>query len=309
MRQHAERSLIADAGFDITNLAFGDFPRESASRDELARLRLANLMHSTLQVDEVLHTFVSEVQRSIRRFSFRYRNREEDVIYDEGRAYAHRANYHIDLHGTSLGHVTISRCQPFTPEDLRLFESMLCTLVHPLRNALLHERALRSATIDPLTGVQNRNGLRQHLDHQVLLAARHGTPICVMMIDIDFFKAINDTHGHATGDHVLVETVRQICAVTRNSDVVFRYGGEEFVVVLSNTTLAGGRRLAERVRESVRKSVAQTLGSGLAVTVSIGVSDWQPDDSATTLLHRADSRLYRAKHTGRDRVVCADEPV
>lgn len=308
MRQHAERSLIANLGFDITNLAFGDFPRESAPLDELARLRMANLMHTSLLVDEVLHTFVSEAQRSMRRFSFRYRNQEQDVIYDEGRAYAHRANYHIDLHGTSLGHVTISRSQPFSPEDLKLFESMLCTLVYPLRNALLHERALRSATIDPLTGVQNRNGLRQHLDHQVLLAARHGTPICVMMIDIDFFKAINDTHGHATGDHVLVETARQICAATRNSDVVFRYGGEEFVVVLSNTTLAGGRRLAERVRESVRKSVARTLGSQLAVTVSIGVSAWQSDDSATTLLNRADSRLYRAKHAGRDRVVCADEP-
>lgn len=306
MLQPAERSVIADAGFDTTNLAFGDFPRESGPIAELARLRMANLMHSSLLVDEVLHTFVLESQRSIRRFSFRYRNHDEDVIYDEGRTYSHRANYHIDLHGTSLGNVTISRSQPFSPEDLRQFESLLCTLVYPLRNALLHERALRSATIDPLTGVQNRNGLRQHLDHQVLLATRHGSSLCVMMIDIDFFKSINDAHGHAVGDHVLVETARQICAATRTSDVVFRYGGEEFVVVLSNTGLEGGRRLAERVRESVRKAAARAIGGNLSVTVSIGVSEWQTEDSATSLLNRADARLYHAKHTGRDRVVCAD---
>ena len=302
MIHHAELSLIADAGYDTTNLAFGDFQREGGSISELLRLRMANVLHGSLVVDEVLHLFVREAQTHIRRFSFRYRNAEEDVFYDEGRAYAHRANYHLDLHGSSLGTIIISRSQPFSPEDLRLFESMLCTLVFPLRNALLHERALRSATIDPLTGVQNRNGLRQHLDHQVLLAARHGTPTCVMMIDIDYFKSINDSHGHAAGDHVLIDTVRQITAATRTSDAVFRYGGEEFVVVLSNTSLDGARRLAERVRESVRKS----RGSALSVTVSIGVSAWQPDDSATTLLNRADARLYSAKHQGRNRVVSED---
>ena len=302
----AELSLIADAGYDTTNLAFGDFQRDSGPTSELLRLRMANALHGSLVVDEVLQRFVREAQTHIRRFSFRYRNREEDVIYDEGRAYAHRANYHLDLHGSSLGNITISRSQPFSPEDLRLFESMLCTLVFPLRNALLYERALRSATIDPLTGVQNRNGLRQHLDHQVLLAARHGTPLCVMMVDIDYFKAINDTHGHAAGDHVLIETARQITAATRTSDGVFRYGGEEFVVVLSSTNLDGGRRLAERVRESVRKSRGKAHGNALSVTVSIGVSAWQTDDSATTLLHRADARLYGAKHQGRDRVVSED---
>lgn len=306
MTHQAELSLIADAGFDTTNLAFGDFHRDTGPVSELMRLRMANVLHASLIVDEVLQLFVREAQRHIRRFSFRYRNREEDVIYDEGRAYAHRANYHLDLHGTSLGHITISRSQPFSPEDLRLFESMLCTLVFALRNALLHERALRSATIDPLTGVQNRNGLRQHLDHQVLLAARHGTPLCVMMVDIDFFKSINDNHGHAAGDHVLIETARQITAAIRTSDAVFRYGGEEFVVVLNNTHLEGGRRLAERVRESVRKSVTKALGNALSVTVSIGVSAWQPDDSATTLLNRADTRLYSAKHQGRNRVVSED---
>ena len=96
--------------------------------------------------------------------------------------------------------------------------------------------------------------------------------------------------------------MRQITAATRTSDAVFRYGGEEFVVVLSNTSLDGARRLAERVRESVRKS----RGSALSVTVSIGVSAWQPDDSATTLLNRADARLYSAKHQGRNRVVSED---
>jgi diguanylate cyclase (GGDEF)-like protein len=123
------------------------------------------------------------------------------------------------------------------------------------------------------------------------------------MLDVDFFKAINDQHGHLAGDHVLIETVRNVVKATRNSDVVFRYGGEEFVVVLSNTGPEGAERLAKRICAAVSDGVVKPADLPIKVTVSIGVAAWEQGDAMASLLERADHRLYEAKTTGRNRVV------
>ncbi len=304
MNKPAELSLVAEYGAAVMGnpqLSRAALPTPALS--DRARLQMANTLQTTLMVDEVLRLFTNEARQIVSPFSLRYRNHADSVMYDEGRTYPNRISYDLDLHGASLGCITLSRSHAFSEDEIALFELMLCTLVYPLRNALMYERAIRSATIDPLTGIQNRTGLRQHLEHQVELCSRHGTPLSVLMVDVDFFKAINDQHGHLAGDHVLIETVRNVVKATRNSDVVFRYGGEEFVVVLSNTGPEGAERLAKRICSAVSDGVVKPADLPIKVTVSIGVAAWEQGDAMASLLERADHRLYEAKTTGRNRVV------
>ncbi len=308
MTNHAELALATERSFDAaTSRESAAFSPEARLLSDQSRLRISNAMQASLLVQDVLQLFVAEGRRIVRRFNLRYQNDKDGHAYSEGRVHPNCVTYHLDLHGTQLGRVTFSRATAFSDDEVALFELMLCLLVYPLRNALMYERALKSATIDPLTGVQNRTGMYQHLEHQVLLSTRHGTPLSFMMIDIDFFKSINDTHGHLVGDHVLTQTAGNICRATRTSDVVFRYGGEEFSVVLNNTPLDGAKRLADRVCNAVRQSVIKHTGHDITVTVSIGVSQWKEEETVSDLLARADRHLYLAKTSGRNRVVTGGE--
>jgi diguanylate cyclase (GGDEF)-like protein len=162
------------------------------------------------------------------------------------------------------------------------------------------QRALVQQTLtDPLTGAYNR----RHLAHQLELLARPGPDVVCMnalvAIDIDHFKAINDRHGHAVGDAVLVACVKVLSARKRQSDMLFRTGGEEFVLLLPRTSAQD----AQRVAESLRARIAEAdLLPGHPVTVSLGVGVQQPNHSPDDWLNAADSALYGAKHNGRNRV-------
>lgn len=270
-------------------------------------LRISNALQSSLYVKDVIHAFTVEARRIVRRISLRYRNRGEGLAFQEGRLQLHRCTYELTLLGKSLGEITFMRSQPFTVDDQALIEVMLCALVYPLRNALMYERALKTALTDPLTGVHNRGSMEQHLEHQVLVSVRHNTPLSVLMIDIDHFKSINDTHGHMVGDAVLSDVAKAIVKCTRNSDVVFRYGGEEFVVILTNTRSVGAQLLGQRICHAVANGRLDISGTQIAVTVSVGVAELTAGDGSVDLLERADKQLYRAKVRGRNQVVTPDD--
>jgi len=139
----------------------------------------------------------------------------------------------------------------------------------------------------------------------VLVSERHNTALSLIMIDVDLFKSINDTFGHVVGDVVLRAVANAIVTCTRDSDVVFRYGGEEFVVVLTNTEGAGADFLAERIRQSIEALEIEALSNHTSITISAGVAQLVTGDTAMSLLQRADELLYRAKQTGRNRVVAS----
>ncbi|MBI5068182.1 MAG: diguanylate cyclase [Deltaproteobacteria bacterium] len=160
----------------------------------------------------------------------------------------------------------------------------------------------RQASRDPLTGVLNRLGFNHVIAREFAGARRHGRSLSVVMLDLDHFKRVNDEHGHAAGDEVLVKAARLLQANVRESDLVARWGGEEFIVVASGTPAAGAVRLAEKVRALLE---ATSLGPCGAVTGSLGVAEMQAGDTIEGLLHRADQALYRAKGDGRNRVACA----
>lgn len=186
-----------------------------------------------------------------------------------------------------------------------------------VENALNRARLLRSGFTDALTGWNNRRYLQVRMNEELARAQRDNSRLVCLMLDVDRFKRVNDTWGHATGDAVLREVASRIESQVRGSDVAARYGGEEFVVLLPNTDDIAGEKLAERIRSTIAAAPFDLPnGERITITVSIGIAGVIPDagtgDLKTlgeSLIARADVALYRAKSAGRDRVqVAADEP-
>ena len=159
---------------------------------------------------------------------------------------------------------------------------------------------------DPLTGLANRRHFRAVLDRTIDMVARSGEPALLLMVDIDFFKKVNDTHGHPAGDQVLLAVAKALAKCVRPMDTVARYGGEEFAVVLPNCHTFFGVTVAERIRQTIQNmQVPIASGQVLNVTASIGgayAPEWVRS-TAALWTERADVQLYRAKHEGRNRVI------
>ena len=166
------------------------------------------------------------------------------------------------------------------------------------------------ALVDALTQLGNRRAFDLELPNQVKIARRKGTPLSIMVIDIDFFKSVNDRYGHLVGDDVLKMLSQRLLANMRFYDMPFRYGGEEFVITLSDTDLAEGHAIAERLRQSIVTRPFEIdcdvdTSALLPLTISVGLSELRLEDDlqGRSFFHRADQNLFQAKTTGRNRVV------
>lgn len=166
--------------------------------------------------------------------------------------------------------------------------------------------SLEMAITDQLTGLHNRRYMSRHLDTLLANAQKNERPLAFVIMDIDYFKQVNDTHGHDIGDEVLKEFAARIAANTRGIDLACRYGGEEFVVAMPDTDMTFAYNIAERLRQSIETTpikISRAPGQ-LNITISIGIAKAEgASDTAEQLLHRADQALYRAKRSGRNRVV------
>lgn len=170
-----------------------------------------------------------------------------------------------------------------------------------------HQKAqlVRLATTDPLTGLANRRKFMEAAAEEVERIRRYARPLCLLMLDIDHFKVINDTYGHDAGDEALRVFSNTVQANLRDTDLAGRLGGEEFAVLLVETDITGALDLANRLRQAVADIQMVVNDKEIRFTVSIGVSGFQPDDGVERLLHRADLALYEAKGRGRNQVICA----
>lgn len=163
------------------------------------------------------------------------------------------------------------------------------------------------AVTDPLTLLFNRRYLMDRLDEQLARTVRYGTPVSLVMIDLDRFKQVNDTYGHPMGDEVLRNTSRLLRSEIRATDFAARFGGEELVLVLPQTDLEGASRLAEALRQKIEAQVHRCGEAFVRATASFGVAAAGPKDTSEALLHRADRALFEAKRAGRNRVVLAGD--
>ena len=179
-----------------------------------------------------------------------------------------------------------------------------------VENVLLHEEAQRLSITDGLTGVWNRRYFLMQFPQVIAAAQRFQRPFSVLMLDLDSFKAINDTYGHQRGDAILVEFAKRVDRVIREVDTFARYGGEEFICLLSETDVQGARITAEKILDAVRSEPFGGPGEQpLTITVSIGVASYpHHGDTYKALVGAADKALYKAKQDGRDRVRTASEP-
>jgi len=190
---------------------------------------------------------------------------------------------------------------------------LLCLLVTAIVLTLVslairryQQRIAALATTDVLTELPNRRGFDILAEQALQEAKREQSPLCAVLLDLDNFKLINDEHGHLAGDEVLQRFARQLRDKLRQSDILCRWGGEEFILLLKNTDRQAAHDLAEKLRQQCAEQRYAIAGQTLQVTASLGLSQWQPGESLHSLLGRTDRALYRAKQSGRDRV-CVEQ--
>jgi diguanylate cyclase (GGDEF)-like protein len=209
-----------------------------------------------------------------------------------------------------VGVISIARRgREFTEQERDLFAYLAGQATLSIENVDLHETVQEQAITDELTGLFNVRQFHSRLENEIERAERFGTPLALVMLDIDRFKSVNDTYGHPQGDRVLVEVARVLRRLSRDVDLPARYGGEEMAVVLPQTDLAGAEQGAERMREAIEAMQIQRLDGGglLRITASFGVASF-PGHAAgkSGLIAAADGALYRAKRGGRNRVERAE---
>jgi diguanylate cyclase (GGDEF)-like protein len=220
----------------------------------------------------------------------------------------HEVQVHPIRHGVvTVGALVVAYAQHSTPESDAILRATLPGLGVAVNNSLNHADLQRVAALDALTGVYNRRFGLQRLGEEFGRAGRSGDPLGLLMIDLDHFKDVNDTYGHLVGDRVLQTVVRAARQVLREGDVILRYGGEEFVIVLPGAGHDDLVRMSERVRRAASEAVVTEGDQHISVTLSIGAAGL-PDSratDATELIGLADGALYTAKSSGRDRSVVA----
>lgn len=207
---------------------------------------------------------------------------------------------------TVLGRLALAPLVPLDAKDKQLISVIAREIAGPVRMATLVEEAQRLATVDPLTGLMNRRAFLSSLDLEFERSMRLGYPVSLIMLDVDHFKHINDQRGHASGDNVLAAMGKLLAHNARRVDLVARWGGEEFIVLLAATEGENARAAAERLRGEVAAMVVgDAEGEPVAVTASLGLAVRGANESAQDLIDRADRAMYAAKSQGRNRVVVA----
>ncbi len=207
---------------------------------------------------------------------------------------------------TRLGALAMAPRKASLDADVELIDILANELGGALRTATLVEESRRLARYDALTSLFNRRAFAEQATHELTRAKRHAASLSTILMDIDHFKNINDTHGHASGDKVLQAIGELLGTLARSTDVCARWGGEEFVILLPEADHAGGMQVAERTREAIEDlELYSDEGVRIPVTASLGVTTLRSSDSIDTFLDRADKAMYVAKTSGRN-LVCSD---
>ena len=281
----------------------GPIPSQShwlATSNNVQNLQIGAALQTSLDISEILEIFSRELKNTIPHDGFCFRSEEQDIMFHNGVPENHKFECELNLMGKCLGEFALYRTQEFSEIELIELEDLVCTLLYPLRNALCYQQAVNASIKDPLTGLNNRLSLDESLAREIQLAHRKENPLALIALDLDHFKNINDSYGHSCGDEVLRYVSGKIQGALRGCDQVFRYGGEEFVILLTDTNKAGAKLVAERIRSSIAAS--QCGETAIQITASLGIAFLEKIDTATRLFDKADKALYQAKDSGRNRI-------
>ncbi|MET0846023.1 MAG: GGDEF domain-containing protein [Pseudomonas sp.] len=307
MKSPSQTNAIDFDSAKLHRLGFGQQPPVLERPFSLAQLRqqLGQQLQTSLEPQRILGLFFREIQRLVPLDALTFQHPASDLRMELGHRGHHSVSYSLSHEGENLGEVVFRRNQRFSEYEQGNLESLLSTLLFPIRNALLYRAATQSALRDPLTGTGNRIAMDQTLQREIEMSRRHLMPLSLLMLDIDHFKNVNDNYGHSAGDDVLKAVAAAIKNQLRNVDMVFRFGGEEFLILLSNTNREAAAMVGERLRFAAQAQNYKADGNMVELTVSLGCSTLLPGESAESLLRRADSALYVAKREGRNRLAMA----
>ena len=307
MKSPSQTNAIDFDSAKLQRLGFGQQPPILERPVSLAQLRqqLCLQLQTSLEPQRILGLFFREIQRLVPLDALSYEHKATDLRLEFGQRGHHSISYSLSHEGEHLGELVFLRNQRFSDQEQGHLESLLSALLFPMRNTLLYRAATQSALRDPLTDTGNRIAMDQTLQREIDMSRRHLQPLSLLMLDIDHFKRINDDHGHSAGDEVLKAVAAAIKSQLRNVDMVFRFGGEEFLILLSNTGREAAALVGERLRFATQAKEYSADGKSVELTVSLGCSTLLPGESAESLLRRADSALYVAKREGRNRLAMA----
>ena len=268
-------------------------------------MELSGKLQTTLDLESLIELFAQVIQSQFNYDTLSYKTPDSDLELSYGqREGRNRFSYDLKVLDTELGVVEMTRGRKLRQTEIEQLENLLAALLYPLRNALLYRTAIHSAFIDSLTGVKNRSAFDSNFSRDVEYSHRKASELSLIVLDIDHFKRINDNYGHIVGDNVLRHLAQCVEKTIRSSDALYRYGGEEFAIVLNGTDEEGALLLAERIRQNVQELVVDSL-KDVHISVSSGVAVLAENENAARLFERADRALYRAKREGRNRVKTA----
>lgn len=271
-------------------------PHTISARDfaPLQPQELGQVLQTTLDVYDLLKRFHHVLQAQVNYHSFHFADTDHQYRLSIGTQAAVETIFQLTLHGNTLGEIRFTKPCPFTPQESQLIENALSQLIYPLHNAITYNTVVMHSLTCPLTQLGNRSLFDQTIQREINLAHRHQSTFALLLFDIDNFKQINDQQGHLAGDAVLRGIGKLLLQLKRNTDYAFRYGGDEFVLILSQSNIEGALLVAERIRQQIELK--------LKITVSMGLTHCKPQDTFEKLFQRADSALYLAKAKGKNQI-------
>lgn len=270
-----------------------------------AQIKLLQALQISLTPQDQVSVLFRHIQPIVNLSGIQLTLHNRETSYKAGRMAVHSCNYRLVLEDTYLGELSCYRGRRFSDDEMISLESVIGSFAYALRNALRYQDALALALLDPLTLLGNRAALEAAIKRELPFAERHQQDLSILMVDVDYFKSINDTHGHDKGDQVLREIAKTLQTICRETDMIYRYGGEEFLVILRNTSTQGAHIIAERLRQQIAKTPIAIRDGMICPTVSIGISSLHHGckEKSTALFKRADKALYKAKAAGRNCVM------
>jgi diguanylate cyclase (GGDEF)-like protein len=273
-------------------------------RDQLLserdQLTLHQRLLGTLDLGVLINRFFGWLSEKQLVSGIEYTNPIGNISLATGNPKPHKAKYMLRLEQHYFGEISLTSQKRFSEQDLLIHEQSLGIVIHYLKNALDHQALEKIAFHDALTGVMNRNALEELLPKEIERAQRYQFDLAMMMIDIDHFKAINDCIGHIGGDEILRRVSAAIKSQLRKSDLPFRYGGDEFLLILPNTDLDGAQKAAQHIMENLTKEMSEIPNCSVSPKLSIGLAAYQHGENHEDLIRRVDNALYDSKNNGRN---------
>lgn len=266
-------------------------------------LQISDLLSRNLEISQVIEAFMAEIAEEINFCGYRFSCEDIDTSIEDGVTAGFDARYRLKIQNRLLGELTLYKRSSFNSYELCELEDLMCALLYPIKNALMYQIALKSAYRDPLTGLNNRTAMEKNLPREIDLAKRHSQSMALLMMDLDGFKQINDSCGHDVGDQVLRDVAQVIKQAVRNTDLVYRYGGDEFVGGLAQTDVHGAIDVSERIRSSIDELCLDGCGAVERVQISIGITLVRLGDNFQSTFKRADKALYQAKINGKNQII------